>query len=75
MIQNYELVYSIDREKLHQLILLEEFVKNIAGNQMFISGEIVYILNNWPVPIMLFNLPIMLLSNAPKIFLLCPVPL
>ena len=39
MIWNCGLVYSIDREKLHQLILWQEFIKNIAVDQMFISGE------------------------------------
>ena len=39
MIWNYELVYSIDREKLHRLILRQEFIKNTAVDQMFISGE------------------------------------
>ena len=42
MIQNCGLVYSIDREKLHQLILWQEFVQNIASDQMFISGEMVF---------------------------------
>ena len=39
MIWNCELVYSIDREKLHQLILWQEFIENTAVDQMFISGE------------------------------------
>ena len=41
-IWNCGLVYSIDREKLHQLILWQEFIKNKAGDQMFISGEMVF---------------------------------
>ena len=41
-IRNCGLVYSIDRGKLHQLILLQEFVQNITSDQMFISGEIVF---------------------------------
>ena len=41
-IQNCGLVYSIDREKLHQLILQQEFVQNIASDQMFILGEMVF---------------------------------
>ena len=40
--QTCGLVYSIDRGKLHQLILLQEFVQNITSDQMFISGEIVF---------------------------------
>ena len=39
MIWNCGLVYSNDREKLHQLILWQEFIKNTAVDQMFISGE------------------------------------
>ena len=42
MIWNCGLVYSIDREKLHQLILWQEFVQNIASDQMFILGEMVF---------------------------------
>ena len=41
MIQNYGLVYSIDTEKL-QLILQQEFIQNIASDQMFILGEMVF---------------------------------
>ena len=41
-IWNYGLMYSIDREKLHQLILWQEFIQNIAIDQMFISGEMVF---------------------------------
>ena len=40
MIWNIGLVYSINTEMLHQLILWNKFVQNIASNQMFISGEI-----------------------------------
>ena len=47
-IQNCGLVYSIDSEKLHRLILQEQFVQNIPGtvasDQMFISGEIVFLI-------------------------------
>ena len=39
--RNSGLVYSIDREKLHQLILQQEFIQNIASDEMFISGEMV----------------------------------
>ena len=46
MIQNCGLAYSIDREKLHQQIFWQEFVQNIASDQMFISGEMVAIPNN-----------------------------
>ena len=40
--RNSGLVYSIDREKLHQLILQQQFVQNIASNQMFILNEMVF---------------------------------
>ena len=43
-IWNCVLVYSIDREKLHQLIMWQEFVQNIASDQMFISNEIVFLI-------------------------------
>ena len=42
MIWNCGLVYSIDRGKLHQLILWQEFVLNIASDQMFVSDEVVF---------------------------------
>ena len=41
MIQNCGLVYSVDREKFLQPALQQEFIQNIASDQMFISGEIV----------------------------------
>ena len=36
-IQNCGLVYSMDREKLHQLILRQDFVQHIPSDQMFIQ--------------------------------------
>ena len=47
VIRNCGLVYPIDREKLHQLILQEEFVHNIARDQMFISDKMVFQIHNW----------------------------
>ena len=41
-IQNCKLVYSIHREKLHLLILRQEFVQSIAIGQMLISAEMVF---------------------------------
>ena len=41
-IRNCRLVYSINREKPHQLILQQEFIQNMANNQMFILGEMVF---------------------------------
>ena len=41
-IQNCGLVYFIDREKLHQLTLWQEFVQNKSSDQIFISGEMVF---------------------------------
>ena len=41
-IQNCGLVYSINIEKLHQLILRQEFFLNIASDQVIISGEMVF---------------------------------
>ena len=38
------LIYFTDREKLHQLILWQEFILNIASEQMFISGEIIFLI-------------------------------
>ena len=38
---NCGLIYSFDKEKLYQLILQQEFIQNIASDQMFISGEMV----------------------------------
>ena len=37
-------VYSIDREKLHQIVLPQELLKNIseADDQMFISGKMAF---------------------------------
>ena len=42
MIRNCGLVSYIDREKLDQLMLQQEFIQNIASGQMFISGEMVF---------------------------------
>ena len=44
LIRNYGLVYSINTEKLHQLILWQEFIQNIANDQMFISGEMIFLI-------------------------------
>ena len=41
-IWNCRLVYSIDRKKLHQLILQQEFIQNIASDQVYMSGETVF---------------------------------
>ena len=41
-IRNCGLVSYIDREKLDQLMLQQEFIQNIASGQMFISGEMVF---------------------------------
>ena len=38
MIQNCGSVHSIDRKKLNQLILQQEFIQNRASDQMFILG-------------------------------------
>ena len=45
-IQNCGLVYSIDREKLHQLMLPQEFIQSIGSDQIFISGEMAF-RKNW----------------------------
>ena len=39
MIQNCELVHSINREKLYQLILWQKFIQSRASVPMFILGE------------------------------------
>ena len=44
LIRNSGLIYFTDREKLHQLILCQEFILNIASEQMFISGEIIFLI-------------------------------
>ena len=41
-IQNCKIVYSINREKLHQLILRQEFVQNTASNQMLFPDENIF---------------------------------
>ena len=38
-IWNCGLVYYIDREKLYQPILWQEFIENIASDQILISGK------------------------------------
>ena len=42
MIQNCGLVHSIDREKLYQLILQQEFIQNRASDPMFILDETIF---------------------------------
>ena len=41
-LQNCGSVHSIDRKKLYQLILQEEFVQNRASDPMFILGEMIF---------------------------------
>ena len=41
-IQIYGLVHFIDRGKLHQLILRQEFVQNRVSDPMFILGEMIF---------------------------------
>ena len=42
MIQNCGLVHSIDREKLYQLILQQEFIQNRESEPMFILDETIF---------------------------------
>ena len=73
MVANFLEGLSVFKNYSSKIALFTKIHINLLKIITIIATKLVAISSYSPGPIMLFKLPVMLLSNAPNFFLLCPV--